>query len=110
MESIEISAALESIALFFAQAVKKGDNGEELSALHDRVAPFAYLLAVTMPFERGSAAILETLLMAIYKVHGYSYTNLMEGQQRADLEAMTALTYQQFLENFPDIIDIESPD
>lgn len=77
---------------------RQHDGKEELK---ERVAILRYLLAVSSPYKRGSAAIAEFIEKAIYEYHGfgfeYKYPRFSIKKPAADLDAYVCFTLEEFI-------------
>jgi Avirulence protein len=100
-----VKDTLQDIANIFKQAIEwKSGETQELINL---VGLINYLLAHTMPFKRGSAAIAEWLEMAIYRYHGLELQ--YDTKYSINMEALT-LPLDEFIDKYPAMIKLEPID
>ncbi len=100
-DSFLLEKTIDFAAEFFEKAVLSTDVDET----KESCALFRYTFAHLMPYSRGSAAIAEWIERAIYSSKGLILSYNVNRQ--VDLEALTALHYATFRDEYDDMIILE---
>lgn len=93
---------IDDMAKVFEQALKC--KSEDVETIKNNVKLIQHELAHNMPFHRGTAAISESLEMAIYDSHGYALSYNQD--KMVNLEAITA-PLATFAKNYNSAIQLE---
>ncbi len=103
-DSFLLEKTIHFVAEFFEKAVLITDEEET----KESCALFRYTFAHLMPYSRGSAAIAEWFERAIYLSKGFNLSYNIHKQ--VDLEALTALTLDEFMDRYDEMIILKKPE
>lgn len=92
-----IAPTMKKVASLFGRVMKL--RNPFLQELQSRITEMQYPFAHAMPFDRGTAAAMEWMEMAIYRYYGYHVA--YEEQSCFNLEALT-LPLAEYVQRYPD--------
>lgn len=91
------------VSNLFEEIVKMEDHDLDPQDIKNKIAEFHWLMANTMPFDRGTASIAEVLTDALWLLHGFipPLTVKQEEGKSMDLDAILSPKVEEFQKNYP---------